>query len=52
MNFFSENVFLVHSMSTRKQIAPGVQGYVLSFASQRLRMPKAVGQPYKKGQGG
>jgi simple sugar transport system permease protein len=25
---------------------------VLSFASQRLRMPKAVGQPYKKGQGG
>ena len=33
---FSENVFLVHSMSTRKQIAPGVQGYVLSFASQEL----------------
>ena len=33
---FSENVFLVHSMSTRKKIAPGVQGYVLSFASQEL----------------
>ena len=25
---------------------------VLSFASQRLRMPKSVGQPYKKGEGG
>ena len=33
---FSENVFLVHSISTRKPIADGVQGYVLSFASQEL----------------
>ena len=33
---FSENVFLIHSISTRKPIADGVQGYVLSFASQEL----------------
>ena len=33
---FSENVFLVHSISTRKRIADGIQGYVLSFASQEL----------------
>ena len=33
---FSENVFLVHSISTRTQITEGVQGYVLSFASQEL----------------
>ena len=33
---FSENVFLIHSISTRKPIANGVQGYVLSFASQEL----------------
>ena len=33
---FSQNVFLVHSISTRKPLAEGVQGYVLSFASQEL----------------
>ena len=33
---FSENVFLVHSISTRKALGSGVQGYVLSFASQEL----------------
>ena len=33
---FSENVFLVHTISTRKRIAPGVQGYTLEFASQEL----------------
>ena len=33
---FSENVFLVHSISTRQAITEGVQGYVLSFASQEL----------------
>ena len=33
---FSENVFLIHSISTRKALGSGVQGYVLSFASQEL----------------
>ena len=33
---FSENVFLVHSISTRKPFGNGTQGYVLSFASQEL----------------
>ena len=33
---FSENVFLVHSISTRKRLGDGVQGYVLNFASQEL----------------
>ena len=33
---FSENVFLVHSISTRKRLGDGAQGYVLSFASQEL----------------
>ena len=34
---FSENVFLVHSISKRQEISPaGVQGFVLSFVSQEL----------------
>ena len=33
---FSENVFLVHSISTRKRLGDGAQGYVLSFASQEV----------------
>ena len=33
---FSENAFLVHSISKRQNIGNGVQGYVLSFASQEL----------------
>ena len=33
---FSENVFLVHSISTRKPFGDGTQGYVLNFASQEL----------------
>ena len=33
---FSENVFLVHAVSARQQIRDGVQGFVLSFASQEL----------------
>ena len=33
---FSENVFLIHTVSSRRQIADGVQGYVFSFVSQEL----------------
>ena len=33
---FSENVFLVHTISARKRLANGVQGYSLEFASQEL----------------
>ena len=33
---FSENVFLVHSISARKRLTTGVQGYTLEFASQEL----------------
>ena len=33
---FSENVFLVHTISSRKRLASGVQGYTLEFASQEL----------------
>jgi hypothetical protein len=33
---FSENAFLVHSISKRQKLTGGVQGFVLSFASQEL----------------
>ena len=33
---FSKNVFLVHSISARRPLGDGVQGYVLNFASQEL----------------
>jgi hypothetical protein len=33
---FSENVFLVNSLSSRQQIGNGVQAFVLSFVSQEL----------------
>ena len=33
---FSENAFLVHSISNRQQITDGVQGFTLSFVSQEL----------------
>ena len=33
---FSENAFLVHSISKRQKLTGGVQGFVLSFVSQEL----------------
>ena len=33
---FSDNAFIVHSVSKRQKLAGGVQGFVLSFASQEL----------------
>ena len=33
---FSENAFLVHSLSKRQKLTGGIQGFVLSFVSQEL----------------